>query len=68
MYLKVRNPTPVQSYEHSMPSTASPVSALPTLYYVLFGVIEPLITFASLLEGIFDPKQVCTSDKGANVN
>ncbi|KAF9652199.1 hypothetical protein BDM02DRAFT_3183918 [Thelephora ganbajun] len=33
-------------------------SAVPTFYYIVFGIIEPLITFASLLEGIFDPRKV----------
>jgi len=50
-----------------MPSTAthahSRKSAVPTFYYVVFGIVEPLITFASLLEGIFDPGKVRTSAK-----
>lgn len=53
-------PSPRQS---SMPSTPtrSRKSAVPTFYYVVFGIIEPLVTLASLLEGIFDPWKVCIS-------
>lgn len=43
--------------------TSLPVSAVPAFYYIVFGIVEPLITFASLLEGIFDPWKVCTLDK-----
>lgn len=51
-------PTPHYS---SMPSksTNPPKSAVPTVYYVIFGVIEPLITFSSLLEAILAPQKVC---------
>jgi len=48
-------------HKDSMPSmtpTHPPVSAVPTFYYIAFGIIEPLITFASLLEGILDPWKV----------
>jgi len=41
------------------PSTNPPKSAVPTVYYVIFGVIEPLITFSSLLEAILAPEKVC---------
>lgn len=46
-----------------MPSTStrSQKSAIPTFYYVVFGIIEPLITFASLLKGTFCSGKVCTS-------
>ena len=45
-----------------MPSTPTnpPKSAVPTIYYIIFGVIEPLITFSSLLEAIISPEKVCT--------
>jgi hypothetical protein len=46
----------------------SPTSAIPTFYYIVFGIIEPLITFASLLEGILDPGKVRTSYEIANVS
>lgn len=54
-----------------MPSaqTRSRKSAVPTFYYVVFGVIEPLITLASLLQGMFDPWKVCLYiDRGSDVN
>jgi len=42
-------------------TTKPPKSAVPTVYYIIFGVIEPLITFSSLLEAIFDSEKVCVS-------
>src|SRR5882757_10906571 len=52
-----------------MPSipTNSRRSAVPTFYYVVFGIIEPLITFASLLEGIFDPETVCILTRSVGI-
>jgi len=46
-----------------MPSkpTTPPKSAVPAVYYVIFGIIEPLITFSSLLEAILSPEKVCVS-------
>jgi len=48
-------------HQSSMPSTSTnrPKSAIPTVYYVIFGVIEPLITFSSLIEAILAPEKVC---------
>jgi len=54
-----------------MPSSKlshSQKSAVPTFYYIVFGIIEPLITFASFLEGIFDPVKVCASANRSNIN
>lgn len=34
-------------------------SAVPTFYYVVFGIVEPLFAFVSLLEAISDPEKVC---------
>ena len=50
-----------------MPSTALtqlPMSAVPAFYYIVFGVIEPLLMFAILVEAIIDPGKVCMSGKG----
>ncbi|KAF9780145.1 hypothetical protein BJ322DRAFT_1221113 [Thelephora terrestris] len=44
-----------------MPSTKLPrphKSAVSTFYYVVFGVIEPLLTLASLLEAVLDPEKL----------
>jgi hypothetical protein len=57
--------------QNQMPSKTmaqSPTSAIPTFYYIVFGIIEPLITFASLLGGILDPGKVRTSYEIANVS
>lgn len=56
---------------NSMPTatpTRSSISAVPAFYYFSFGIIEPLIAFASLLEGISDPWKVRTTDKGTDVS
>jgi len=50
-----------------MPSTTLAhlqMSAVPAFYYILFGVIEPLLTFVSLVEAIIDPGKVCVSGEG----
>lgn len=43
------------------PSTNPLKSAIPTVYYVAFGIIEPLVAFLGFLEGISDPNKVCVS-------
>jgi len=53
-----------------MPSklSHSQKSAVPTFYYIVFGIVEPLITLVSFLEGIFDPGKVCASPNRSNVS
>jgi hypothetical protein len=53
--------TEIPSALEFMPSTKLPrphKSAVSTFYYVVFGVIEPLLTLASLLEAVLDPEKV----------
>lgn len=38
----------------------TPTSAIPTFYYVLFGIYEPLLTVTGFLGAVVDPKKVCT--------
>lgn len=42
----------------------APTSAIPTFYYVLFGIYEPILTVTGFLGAIADPKKVCTADEG----
>ena len=42
---------------HTMPP-AHPTTALPTFYYVVFGLYEPLLTSLGFIGALFDPKTV----------
>ena len=39
-------------------SGMAPTSAIPTFYYVLFGIYEPLLTLTGFLGALADPKKV----------
>lgn len=57
-----QKPHPHILHSSQMPSasTDSQRSAVPTVYYVIFAILEPLIILLSLLGGILDPGKVCT--------
>lgn len=39
-------------------SRAHPTTALPTFYYIVFGLYEPLLTSLGFMGALFDPKTV----------
>ena len=39
-------------------SPARPTTALPTFYYIVFGLYEPLLTSLGFIGALFDPKTV----------